>query len=290
MFVAIALIAGARDIHSKIEISCNASGAPMIEEPKIVGKPISGQGRIGRRSALILPNLFTAGNIFCGYYAILSTMRGNYEQSAWSIGIAMILDMLDGRIARLTNSISQFGLQLDSLADVISFGIAPSTLVLAWGLAVIDPRLAWTAAFTFAVCGAMRLARFNTQAGQFRHFVGLPIPAGGGVIAAIVHFAGGSPITDPVIANLMAGVVFLLSFLMVSTIRYSSLKHLNLRKPFVAILAISLLVALIYKYSRPSLLTIAVAYSLSGPACRLITRIRRKRPIELHLSEPLEHY
>ena len=100
-------------------------------------------------------------------------MHGNYDQAAYAIGIAIILDMLDGRIARLTNSSTDFGLQLDSLADVISFGIAPSVLALVWGLSTVDQRLAWTAAFTFTICGAMRLARFNVQAGNLKHFVGL---------------------------------------------------------------------------------------------------------------------
>jgi len=116
-------------------------------------------------------------------------MHENYGQAAYAIGLAIILDMLDGRIARLTNSSTDFGLQLDSLADVISFGVAPSVLALVWGLSTVDFRLAWTAAFTFTICGAMRLARFNVQAANLKHFVGLPIPAGGGIIAAIVHFS-----------------------------------------------------------------------------------------------------
>jgi CDP-diacylglycerol--serine O-phosphatidyltransferase len=139
--------------------------------------------RLGR-SVYVLPSLFTVANIFCGYYAILATMNGLYPQAACAIGIAIILDSMDGFIARLTNSSSGFGLQLDSLADVISFGIAPSVLALVWGLSTVDQRLAWIAAFTFTICGAMRLARFNIQAGNLKHFVGLPIPAGGGAIAA----------------------------------------------------------------------------------------------------------
>ena len=161
-----------------------------MKEPadeKLSGEPVPRPRRLGR-SVFVLPSLFTVGNIFCGYYAILATMHGNFGQAANAIGIAIILDMLDGRIARLTNSSTGFGLQLDSLADVISFGIAPSVLALVWGLDAVDYRLAWIAAFTFTICGAMRLARFNVQAGNLKHFVGLPIPAGGGAIAAIVHF------------------------------------------------------------------------------------------------------
>lgn len=246
--------------------------------------------RLGR-SIFILPSMFTVGNIFCGYFAILSTMRGNYDQAAQAIGIAIIMDMLDGRIARLTNSATLFGLQLDSLADVISFGIAPSVLALVWGLGSLDQRLGWTAAFTFTICGAMRLARFNVQAGHFKHFVGLPIPAGGGAIAAIVHFFG-PPIKDPVGAYLMVAAVFLLSVLMVSTIRYSSLKYLTLgKKSHLTILIIAFLfVALIY-YSRPTLLAVAVLYGLSGLTIRLFSFLRRKRPGEdLPLPEPMEHH
>ncbi|HYK87855.1 MAG TPA: CDP-diacylglycerol--serine O-phosphatidyltransferase [Acidobacteriota bacterium] len=246
--------------------------------------------RLGR-GVFILPSMFTVGNIFCGYFAILSTMHGNYDQAAQAIGIAIVLDMLDGRIARLTNSATSFGLQLDSLADVVSFGIAPSVLALVWGLGSLDSRLAWTAAFTFTICGAMRLARFNVQAGHFKHFVGLPIPAGGGTIAAIVHFFG-APIKNSIGANCMVAGVFVLAFLMVSTIRYSSLKYLTLgKKSHLTILVIALLVALIYFYSKTTLLGVAIAYSLSGLAMRLTGFLRRKKPVEdLALADPVEHH
>ncbi len=266
----------------------------MNDEP--VGEPVEAnltappRRRLGR-GVFILPSLFTVGNIFCGYYAILSTMHGNYDHAAQAIGIAIILDMLDGRIARMTNSATGFGLQLDSLADVVSFGIAPSVLALVWGLYTLDQRLAWTAAFTFTICGAMRLARFNVQAGHFKHFVGLPIPAGGGTIAAIVHFFG-APIKDPMGAAFMVAAVFLLAFLMISTIRYSSLKYLTLgRKSHLTILVIALLVALIYNYSRTTLLVIAIVYSLSGLTVRCVAFLRRRRTGEnLPLPKPVEHH
>ncbi len=253
------------------------------------GRPVR-RRRLGR-SVFLLPSLFTVGNIFCGYYAILSTMHGKYDLAAQAIGIAIILDMLDGRIARLTNSATGFGLQLDSLADVISFGVAPSILAIFWGMANLDNRLAWTAGFTFAICGAMRLARFNIQAGELKHFVGLPIPAGGGTIAAIVHFFG-APITDPIASGFMVAAVFSLALLMVSTIRYSSLKHLTLgRKSHLTILLIALMVALIYNYSRPLLLAIAVAYSLSGISLRVHAFLRRRGSVEhLAMGDPLEHH
>jgi CDP-diacylglycerol---serine O-phosphatidyltransferase len=235
--------------------------------------------RLGR-SVYLLPSLFTVGNIFCGYYAILATMYGNYNNAAHAIGVAIILDSLDGLIARLTNSTSGFGLQLDSLADVISFGIAPSVLALYWGLSGVDQRIAWVAAFTFTICGAMRLARFNLQAGNLKHFVGLPIPAGGGAIAALVHYFD-APVKNPVGSNLMVAGIFVLAFLMVSTIRYFSLKHLTLgKKSHLTILVIALLVALIFFYSRQTLLVIAFAYVLSGPVVRIYGFMRRKKPGE----------
>lgn len=255
------------------------------------GMPLTSRRRRLGRSVFILPSLFTVGNIFCGYYAILSTMNGNYAGAAEAIGIAIILDMLDGRIARLTNSATDFGLQLDSLADVISFGIAPSILALVWGLSALDNHLAWMAAFTFTICGAMRLARFNIQAGHLSHFVGLPIPAGGGAIAATVYFFG-EPVKDPFYGSLMMGFVFLIAFLMVSTIRYSSLKYLTLgRKSHLMILVIALLVALLYNYSRQTYMAMAICYCSSGIVMRLYGLLRRKRPSEeLTLTHPLEHH
>ena len=239
-----------------------------------------------RRSVFILPSLFTVGNIFCGYYSILSTIQENYVHASYAVGIAIILDMIDGRIARLMNSSTDFGLQLDSLADVISFGIAPSILVLFWGLSAVDPRLAWTATFTFTICGAMRLARFNIQAEELKHFVGLPIPAGGGTIAAIVQFFG-EPIKHPIGASFMVAGVFFLAFLMISKIRYSSFKHLTLgRKSHLSILVIALLVALIFNYTRPTLFALALLYTGSGPVYRIYTLFRKKKPAnELTLAD-----
>jgi CDP-diacylglycerol--serine O-phosphatidyltransferase len=246
--------------------------------------------RLGR-TVFILPSLFTVGNIFCGFYAIISTMHGNYDHAARAIGIAIILDMLDGRIARLTNSATGFGLQLDSLADVISFGVAPAILALVWGLSAVDQRLAWIAAFTFMICGAMRLARFNLQAGNLKHFVGLPIPAGGGAIAAIVHYFFGIPIDNRISATCMVITVFALALLMVSTIRYSSLKDLALgRKSHFTILFIALLVALIYQYDRWTLLAIAASYCLSGILLRIYGLLRHKKAAEDAVpADSLEH-
>lgn len=246
--------------------------------------------RLGR-GVYILPSLFTVGNILCGYYSILSSMNQNYDRAAWAIGIAILLDFLDGWIARMTKATSGFGLQLDSLADVISFGIAPSILALVWGLSNLNYRFAWMAAFTFAICGAMRLARFNAQAGHFKHFVGLPIPAGGGTIAAIVHFFE-EPVRTQMGAGIMVAVVFFLAILMISTIRYNSLKYLTLgKKSHLTILAVALLIYLILFFSRPTLLAIAICYCMSGLSLRTYSYLRRRRaPENLPVPNLLEHH
>jgi CDP-diacylglycerol---serine O-phosphatidyltransferase len=259
----------------------------MTEHPTPEGQ--SRRRRLGR-SVFVIPSLFTVGNIFCGYSAILACMHGNYVQASYAIGIAIILDSVDGFVARLTNSSSSFGLQLDSLADVISFGIAPSVLAFVWGLSAAERRLALVAAFTFTICGAMRLARFNVQAGNLKHFVGLPIPAGGGAIAAVVHFFE-APVKTQMGSNLMVAGVFVLSFLMISTLRYNSLKNLALgKKSHLVILVMALLVALIFYYSKWTLLVLAAGYCLSGPVLRLCALVRRKKPgDDMALAESMQH-
>ncbi len=261
---------------------------PQDQEPEMPQKRVR---RLGR-SIYILPSMFTVGNIFCGYYAIIATMRGNYDHAAQAIGLAIILDALDGKIARLANATSLFGLQLDSLADVISFGIAPSILAFFWGLQNVDYRLGWIAAFTFTICGAMRLARFNVQAGSLKHFVGMPIPAGGGAIAAIVHFFGDKP-THAIGSGIMVFVVGFLAFLMISTFRYNSLKNLTLgRHSHFTILILAMLVALIYYYSNWTLLCLAVFYALSGPAVRIFHLLHHRKhpPEEIRIHSPVEDH
>lgn len=242
-----------------------------------------------RRGIYILPSLFTVGNLLCGYYSILSSAGGTVpelDRAAKLIGIAVVLDALDGRVARMSNVSSSFGKEFDSLADVISFGIAPAFLALVWGLRGLNPAAAsnpslvqhiyqvgWIATFAFVICGAWRLARFNIQAGEpahptlpsHRYFVGMPIPAAAGVIAAIVH-AVQDPITEWYWAAGWLALVFGLAALMISPIRYYSFKHLDLRRrrPSVVVIGLGLLVWSIVVYSRVVLLLIAVAYLLAG--------------------------
>ena len=246
-----------------------------------------------RTGLSVIPSLFTIGNMFCGYYAIASTLKGNYDYAAIAIGVGAVLDLLDGRIARMTGTESQFGVELDSLADILTFGVAPAILALNWGIASLDGipaefaqdvyQFGWLATFAFLICGALRLARFNVLAhkpgGASRHFVGLPIPASAGVIASIVHFRQ-SPIEQVGSAMLWCLLVALLAILMISRVRYPSFKDLDLKKPLprVAILGTAMLIGLIFYYSGIVLLLVASAYLASGPVGRLTQFVRTMLP------------
>ncbi len=227
-----------------------------------------------RRTAFLLPSLFTVGNILAGFYAVVSVLQEQYGYAAVAIGLAIVLDGLDGRIARLTGATSEFGLQLDSLADVISFGIAPAILMYTWGFRDLG-NLAHMSAFVFLICGSMRLARFNIQAQDLRHFVGLPIPAAAGMIAALVHFVKIPP-KDPMIQALLAALTVTLALLMISTLRYPSPKQLHLSggKSHLAILVMGLLVAGIVWYSEQLLIALAGLYVLSGLVGRVSHSVR----------------
>lgn len=256
-----------------------------------------------RRSLSIVPSLFTIGNIFCGYYSVISTLRGNWDNAAILIGIGYILDGLDGRIARLTQTTSDFGLQLDSIADVITFGVAPAMLAFSWGFAASEGvdgsmarhvhQLGSLASFAFVVCGALRLARFNLQAKKppettaKRYFVGLPIPAGAGMIAAVVHFFQ-TPTLLVGSALLWSFLILLLAFLMISTVRYYSFKEFDFKKarPSFALFGTAMLISLIYLYSEVMLLAMATVYVSSGPVHELVHTVRRFLPSTASRSEP----
>ena len=270
-----------------------------------------------RRGIYLLPSLFTVGTLVCGYYAVLSTLRGTqmlaagigagltlaaFDNAAKAIGWAILFDGLDGRIARLTNSTSDFGREFDSLADVISFGVAPAFLAYAWGIRGIEEvsgtqlvqhlrQVAWIVTFAYVICGAARLARFNIDtvkpAGDRRYFVGLPIPAAAGVVAALVHWAK-YPVEDWIFGAVWLGIVGVLATLMVSRVRYYSFKTWDLRRrrPYVAIIAIGLVVWAIWAFSEPVLLTLALTYAVSGPIARLSSRFRPHPPApeEVHAA------
>jgi CDP-diacylglycerol---serine O-phosphatidyltransferase len=253
------------------------------------------KSRQPRRGIYILPTLFTIGTIFCGFYSVINTMKGEFDLAAIALGFAVVCDGLDGRIARLTNSCSEFGVQMDSLADVITFGLAPAVLAYLWGaksiVATVPPyakhvqQIGWIVCFAFVICGAMRLARFNIQttkpqpptASSKKSFVGMPIPAGAALIAAIVHFTP-DPITHWPAGALWNILVGLLAFLMISTIRYPSFKHIDMRsrKSYVSFYLLALLVALIYLYSQVVLLILATIYASSGFLMKIYQMAKHK--------------
>jgi len=256
-----------------------------------------------RKGMYILPSLFTTGNLAAGFYAILQVMHGtlaepwHFDFAAKAIGFAVLFDGLDGRIARMTQTSSDFGRELDSLADVITFGVAPALLAYMWGFHLLPPidaeyrlrlgQLGAVASFLFLVAGASRLARFNithnpqpSNPGRpdKKYFVGMPIPAGAGVIAAIVHRAAGEPLTSVAPSTVWLCLVPTVGYLMVSTWRFYSFKdiHFNTRQPFRLIVLISALFALIWFYSRWVLFAIALIYMFSGVWWRLQWIIRRR--------------
>jgi len=261
-----------------------------------------------RRAAYALPTLLTAGNIFLGFIAIIKTFQGAmlvgsssggrnpyFHLAALAIGVAVILDGLDGRIARITNTVSDFGREMDSLADLITFGIAPSVLAFAWGVQFASlpilhdhlNRLGYFVSFLFLLCGAARLARFNIQKNPVpknpgrpdrKYFVGLPIPAAAALIAAVVYITDGRPLQFWPLTVAWLGLLVLLSFLMVSTWRYYSFKDIQLlrpRSPLTVILWGSL-IYLIWNYPEPALLVMATTYVASGIVIRLGGIVRRR--------------
>lgn len=235
--------------------------------------------RRSRRSVYVLPNLLTAGNLCAGFYAITAALDHSFEKAAAALIVAGFLDVLDGRVARLTDSSSRFGMEFDSLADLLSFGAGPAVLIYLWALQPYG-RAGWVAAFLLVACGALRLARYNVHAGSLdnRWFVGLPIPAASAFLATTVLL-----LREPVIFGRPGGVVFilqayLLAFLMVSTIRYRSFRELGMRqkRPFSFLVSAVFLFAIIALKPQTALFAMAAVYLISGPAEAVLQPFRRK--------------
>jgi CDP-diacylglycerol--serine O-phosphatidyltransferase len=229
-----------------------------------------------RKGVYILPNLFTSAGLFSGFYSIIATLDGNYWLAAVMILVAQLCDVLDGRIARLTRSTSSFGIQYDSLADLIAFGVAPGILVYQWALKPWG-RWGWLAASLYVTAGALRLARFNVQIASVekRHFVGLPIPAAADVIAATVllyYYFGGEGATNKHILMLL--VIYAVAGLMVSEIRYYSFKEIRFhhRHPFPVLLGLILLIMLTIGAPEAILFLGITGYALSGPLGAVVRR------------------
>jgi CDP-diacylglycerol--serine O-phosphatidyltransferase len=234
------------------------------------------------RGVYVLPNLFTTGGLFAGFYSIICSMRGDFQMAAVFILVAQVFDILDGRIARLTRTTSRFGIEYDSLADLIAFGVAPGILAYHWAL---EPwhTWGWLAASLYVTCGALRLARFNVQYDNVekRHFLGLPIPAAADVVAATVllyFYLGGEGTTSKHIILLL--VIYVLAFLMVSNVKFFSFKETSLyrRQPFGLLVGAIILVKLIIAAPEPMLFAGCVGYAMSGPGRWLVLRLRQARP------------
>jgi CDP-diacylglycerol--serine O-phosphatidyltransferase len=233
-----------------------------------------------RRGMYIIPSLFTVSNMFCGFFSVSSAIQGNFERAGLLIGIAMILDTLDGRIARMTHTSSDFGVQLDSLADVISFGFAPAVLCYQWAFYLYENRLidraGWIGCFLFVICGACRLARFNVQTTGHpdkRYFTGMPIPAAAGFVASTIYRFP-ERVAGEFWAFLAVAVMLLLAFLMVSRIRYRTFKDLNLRQPrsYRTIVIIALILGFVAFDLKNALITLAFLYAISGMIGAVIGR------------------
>jgi len=219
-----------------------------------------------RRGAYIIPSLFTTGNLMCGYIAVIRSLQGDYEWAAVALFVAALLDRLDGWVARLTRTSSDFGVQLDSLADIISFGMAPALMIYLWSLSQL-PKPWSLAPFLYLAAGATRLARFNIQTPvqDRRFFIGLPIPAAACVLASCVFYSP-ARIVDPVTSMLLASLVVVLAGLMVSRLRYRSFKEIDLRSrvPWVMVSAMAVVYFLVA--ASPQIVAIALSflYVLSG--------------------------
>lgn len=258
------------------------------------GGTVKGQPR---RGLYVLPSLFTAANIAAGFYAITQSIQGSmtqqwyFDHAALAIGVAVMCDGLDGQVARRTNTTSAFGKELDSLADVITFGVAPAVLAYIWGFRMLPATgdsvmhgrlvsLGVAVCFLFLICGASRLARFNVSVNPQpknpglpgrKYFVGMPIPAGAGVIAAVVHYYHGSPIDDWRMALLWVGLIIGTGFLMVSSWRFWSGKEVGTdgKKTYRVFVLIAVIGTLIFLDSEHMLMLIALGYLVSGVVARL---------------------
>lgn len=243
--------------------------------------------KVRHRGIYLLPNLFTAAGLFAGFYAIVAALKGLFEPAAYAIFIAMVMDAVDGRVARLTNTQTLFGTEFDSLADIVSFGVAPALVLYSWALMHLG-KLGWLAAFFYTAMGALRLARFNTQVSSAdkRYFQGLPIPAAAGVVASIVWVFADGPVHHWFSLMLVLFISVVLGLLMISNIRYSSFKQVNLRNkvPFVAIFVAVVIFVFIALDPGTMLLVLFLGYAISGP-CITLYAIGKKRRIRLKLRK-----
>lgn len=239
--------------------------------------------KLPQRGIYLLPNLLTTAALFAGFYSIVAAMKGHFEIAAIAIFVAMIADGLDGRVARLTHTQSEFGAEYDSLSDMAAFGIAPALVVYSWSLFHLG-KLGWLAAFLYAAATALRLARFNTQVSDKDYFQGLPCPSAAGVLASIVWMGSGYDLEGLAIAVPLGVLTIIVASLMVSSIRYSSFKSIDFkgRVPFFTVVLAVFIIAAIALEPPEMLFAIFFIYLLSGPAHTLwqIRKMRRQRKLD----------
>ncbi|MBO1927741.1 CDP-diacylglycerol--serine O-phosphatidyltransferase [Thiomicrorhabdus sp. 6S2-11] len=243
------------------------------------------------RGIYLLPNLMTTAALFAGFYAVIAGMQGYYEQGAIAIFIAMVFDGLDGRVARMTNSSSAFGAEYDSLADMVSFGLAPALLVYQWALQDFG-KLGWLAAFIYTAGAALRLARFNTQVGiaDKRYFQGLPSPAAAALLAGLIWMVENDGLQNDLLPILTLVLTIFAGLMMVSNIRFSSFKELNIKNKVSFVTLILGVLVLVVISIKPALIlfTILFLYALSGPVVTL-TSLRKTRELRRQHREQSEH-
>ena len=250
----------------ELEDDNSSSLLPIDEHEEIVSE---GGREVRRRGIYLLPNLLTLGALFAGFYAVIAGMSGNFNEAGWAILIAAVMDGLDGRIARLTNTQSAFGAQFDSLSDMVSFGMAPALIMFSWGFGPLG-RVGWAASFIYMSCAALRLARFNVQLGTVdkRYFVGLQSPIAAGVITFIpwVGFKYGVQVT-PLVAYLSASLTVFVGLLMISNIRYYSFKEIHVKGtvPYMVFILAVILLVVIAQNPHEVLLGMCVLYACYGP-------------------------
>ena len=232
------------------------------------------------RGIYLLPNLLTTAGLFSGFFAVVSSMNGHFEKAAVAIFVAMIFDGLDGRVARMTNTQSEFGAEYDSMADMVSFGIAPGLVIYNWALSGLG-KFGWLAAFVFVACAALRLARFNTQVGvaDKRYFQGLASPAAAGVIASLVWVGTEYELNGHDFGLILGVITFVTGALMVSNFRYNSFKEVDWKGKvnFIVVLLIVLVFVVVASSPAELLMAIFVLYACSGP----VTTIRTVKELKL---------
>ena len=243
-------------------------------------EPVRNNKKGIRKGVYILPNLITSASLFGGFYSIIAALDGQFENAAVAILISAVLDGLDGRVARLTGTTSRFGVEYDSLADLVAFGLAPGILIFSWALRPFG-RYGWLAAFLYVVCGALRLARFNVQIGtiESKRFNGLPIPAAAALVATTVlmffDIGRGQEMAKHITVLIL---IYLLAFFMVSNVKFYSFKelHLSQRMPFRLLVGLILLFIIVAAEPTIMLFVMSFAYVMSGPITTLLDRRKRR--------------